>query len=94
MREHEQWLNIVVISRGTAQENLTKLKNLEASRILLQPAFELSEAYGVSATPAAVLISSDGLIQSRLVEGGLEIKELISSSVKSLLKIPEQGRSE
>jgi peroxiredoxin len=94
MREHEQWLNIVVISRGTAQENLTKLKNLEASRILLQPAFELSEAYGVSATPAAVLIGSDGLVQSRLVEGGLEIKELISSSVKSLLKIPEQGRSE
>lgn len=94
MREHEQWLNIVVISRGTAQENLTKLKNLEASRILLQPAFELSEAYGVSATPAAVLIGPDGLIQSGLVEGGLEIKDLISSSVKLLLKIPEQGRNE
>lgn len=86
MREHAESLNIVVISRGTVQDNLAKLKNIEASRILLQPAFELSDAYGVSATPAAVLIGGDGLIGSDLVVGGVEIKELIASSLKLQVK--------
>jgi peroxiredoxin/uncharacterized membrane protein YphA (DoxX/SURF4 family) len=93
MREHAQSLDIFVISRGTVQDNLTKLKNLEASRILLQPAFELSDAYGVSATPAAVLIGSDGLIRSNLVVGGVEIKELISSSLKLLVKTAGEERA-
>lgn len=83
MNEHRDSLNIVVVSRGTAKDNLAKLKDLDASRVLLQPAFEVSESYGVTATPAAVLVGADGLIQSHLVVGREEIKQLISSTVLS-----------
>ncbi len=81
MRERQESLNIVVLSRGDVKDNLTKLKELEVSRVLLQPDLEVSEAYGCSATPAAVLIGTDGLIQSDLVVGGEAIKELIASKV-------------
>jgi peroxiredoxin/uncharacterized membrane protein YphA (DoxX/SURF4 family) len=80
MRERQDSLNIVVLSRGGVKDNLTKLKELEVSRVLLQPDFEVSEAYGCSATPAAVLVGADGLIQSDLVVGGEAIKELIAST--------------
>lgn len=80
MRERQDSLNIVVLSRGDVKDNLTKLKELEVSRVLLQPNFEVSEAYGCSATPAAVLVGADGLIQSDLVVGGEAIKELIAST--------------
>jgi peroxiredoxin/uncharacterized membrane protein YphA (DoxX/SURF4 family) len=80
MRERQDSLNIVVLSRGDVKDNLTKLKDLEVSRVLLQPDFEVSEAYGCSATPAAVLVGADGLIQSDLVVGGEAIKELIAST--------------
>ena len=83
MNEHHDSLNIFVISRGTVKENLAKLKDLDASRVLLQPAFEVSESYGVTATPAAVLVGADGLIQSHLVVGREEIKQLISSTLLS-----------
>jgi uncharacterized membrane protein YphA (DoxX/SURF4 family)/peroxiredoxin len=79
-REHDQALNIVVVSRGAATENLAKQHHLEASRVLLQREFELSDAYGVTATPAAVLIGIDGLIQSQLAVGRDDIQQLITAS--------------
>jgi methylamine dehydrogenase accessory protein MauD len=79
MLEHAESFNIVVISRGTVKENLAKMKDVDVSRVLLQRAFELSESYGVTAIPAAVLIGADGLIQSHLVVGREEIKQLMSS---------------
>jgi thiol-disulfide isomerase/thioredoxin len=82
MQEYDRSLNIILISRGGTKENVAKLKDFEASRVLLQPGFEHSEAYGVSATPAALLVDTDGVIQSRLAIGRDEIKQLISSSTK------------
>ena len=82
MREYEESFHMVVISRGTVKENLAKLKDFEVSRVLLQKAFEVSESYGVTATPAALLVGSDGLIQSQLVVGRDDIRHLISSSAK------------
>jgi len=78
-REHDQALNIIVISRG-GTENLAKQNHFEASRVLLQREFELSHAYGVTATPAAVLIGTDGLIQSQLAVGREDIQQLITAS--------------
>jgi thiol-disulfide isomerase/thioredoxin len=41
MREHKESLNLkfVVVTRGTARENLAKLKDLEISQVLLQQAW-------------------------------------------------------
>jgi uncharacterized membrane protein YphA (DoxX/SURF4 family)/peroxiredoxin len=81
-REYDRALSIVVISRGASTENLAKQNNLDASRVLLQLEFEMSDAYGVTATPAAVLIGTDGRIQSRLAVGRDDIHQLISSAAK------------
>jgi len=82
MGEREESFNIVVVSRGTAKENLAKLKDFDASRVLLQQAFEVSEVYGIIANPTAILIGADGLIQSHLVVGRDEIRQFIASSAK------------
>ena len=82
IHEHERWLNIVMISRGAATQNLAKLNGFDASRVLLQHEFELSNAYGVRSTPAAVLISPDGRIQSEPAVGKEDIQRLIASMNK------------
>ena len=81
-REYEHALNMIIISRGSTTEDFAKQNNIEASRVLLQNEFELSDAYGVTATPAAVLVGVDGSIQSRLAVGREDINQLISSSAK------------
>jgi len=80
MRSHDESLNIIVLSRGTAKDNMAKLAGLEVSRVLLQRDFELAEAYGCTSTPAAVLVGIDGLIRSDLVVGRQAIEQLISSA--------------
>ncbi len=82
-KEHDQILNIIVITRGTAAENHAKQNNLDAWRVLLQPGLDLSDAYGVSMTPAAVLIGADGLIQSQLAIGRADIQKLITAAVSN-----------
>jgi peroxiredoxin len=92
MREPSESLNIILVVRGTAKENLAKLKDkdIDISRVLLQPAFEVSEAYDCTSTPAAVLIGADGRIQSDLAVGGAAIQHLMASRAK-LSSVPAQS---
>jgi len=78
-RELHGVLNFVIVSRGSAAENLSKLSGLEPSRVLLQREFEISEAYDCNATPSAVLVGADGRIRSELAVGGAAIQQLVSS---------------
>jgi uncharacterized membrane protein YphA (DoxX/SURF4 family)/peroxiredoxin len=80
MSQHEESLNIIVISRGTANDNLAKMKDFEVSRVLLQQGFEISNVYGCSMTPSAVLVGTDGLIRSDVAVGKAAIEQLISST--------------
>jgi peroxiredoxin len=84
MREMEGLPRIVMISRGTVQENRAKLKEFEASRVLLQRNFEVAEEYDCESTPTAVLVGADGTIRSTLAVGGVAIKQLLSSSSKQI----------
>ena len=81
MREHEASLNIAVVSRGLAKETLAKLKEAELSRVLVQREFEISEMYGITSTPAALLIGTDGLIRSEIAVGRDTIQELITTAL-------------
>ena len=85
--------NIVLVSRGTAKENLNKLKGFDASSILLQEKSEVAAAYDCSATPTAVLVGADGLIASQLVSGGMAIRELLASSVKRGMPEPVKSKA-
>lgn len=78
-RELENLPDIVLISRGTVAENLSKLQGFDPSRVLLQREFEISEAYDCTANPSAVLIDGAGLISSELVAGGDAIHQLMAS---------------
>ena len=82
MREMEGLPRVVLVSRGTVQENRAKLKEFEASRVLLQKNFEVAEEYDCESTPTAVLVGADGLIRSPLAVGGVAIRQLLSSSAK------------
>ena len=81
-RELENLPDIVLISRGTVAENLSKLQGFDPSRILLQREFEISEAYDCNANPSAVLIDGAGRISSELVSGGDAIHQLMASRRK------------
>lgn len=83
MREHGASLNIVVVSRGLAKETLAKLKEFELSRVLVQREFEISEMYGITSTPAALLVGTDGLIGSEIAVGREAIQELIATALNA-----------
>jgi peroxiredoxin/uncharacterized membrane protein YphA (DoxX/SURF4 family) len=83
-REIEGLPRVVLVSRGTVQENRPKIKEFEASRVLLQQNSEVAEEYDCESTPAAVLVGADGLIRSKLAVGGVAIKQLLSSSAKQI----------
>jgi hypothetical protein len=75
--------HIVLVNVGTASQNLAKLKGFDASRVLLQPQFDVAEMYDCSVTPAAVLVGADGVVRSPLAVGELAIAELVSSCATS-----------
>lgn len=78
-REMDGTVNFVVVSRGSARDNVAKLSGFEASRVLLQREAEISEAYDCTATPSAVVVGADGRIRSELVVGGAAIQQLVST---------------
>lgn len=79
MSEMQNLPNIVFISRGSAKDNLAKLKGFEPSKVLLQRTFEVSDAYDNISTPSGVLVDGEGRIQSGLSVGRDAIRELLLS---------------
>jgi hypothetical protein len=73
----------VLVTVGTARENLANLTGFKLSRVLLQPRFDVAEMYDCGMTPAAVLVDTAGLIQSALAVGGTAVGELVSASAKA-----------
>ena len=82
IEEYRESLGFFIVSRGTAKDAMAKMKDIDVSRVLLQKDFEVSEMYGCTSTPAAVLIGADGMVRSQLVVGRDEIRKLIASVVK------------
>jgi peroxiredoxin/uncharacterized membrane protein YphA (DoxX/SURF4 family) len=80
--QHTDTLRLVVVSRGTVEQNLAKIKGPFTLPVLLQHDYEIAEMYDCQSTPAAVLISADGLIESLLAVGGAAIVQLIARSAR------------
>lgn len=70
-------ITLILVSRGTVQENLTKLGDISLDKVLLQTDREVANQYMAVATPSAVRISVDGLIDSHLAFGELDIASLV-----------------
>ena len=76
---HHDAFRIILISRGSVQQNLNKVKNPDTLLVLLQQDAEVTEAYDCTSMPAAVVVDADGVIQSQLAVGELAIAQLLSS---------------
>jgi len=82
-REHERLPEIIIVSRGSTDDNLEKLKDTDPSRVLLQQNLETAAAYDCTSTPAAVLVGSDRLIRSQSAVGGVAIQQLLATCAKT-----------
>jgi peroxiredoxin len=91
MADFERWehelgekLTLALVSRGKAAENRRKF-GFDHRRVLLQTKSEVAELYQCSGTPAAVLISPAGYVQSDLGIGTEGIKKLVNLAVANAL---------
>lgn len=84
MPEVERWqydyadkLTIALISRGSVEDNRAKTSEHHLCRLVLQNQDEIDKLYDIHGTPSAVLIHSDGLIDSPLAVGPETIRALV-----------------
>ncbi len=76
-REHAGRFTLALISRGSVDENRAKGTEHGVTQILLQQDREVAESYQSTGTPGAVLIGTDGRIQSPLAMGAEQIRQLV-----------------
>lgn len=82
-------LTIAILSCDDPEENRAMSNEHGLSRVLLEEDLEVSEAYRVSGTPSAVLVTLDGTIGSSLAESAEEIEDLVSQAAKGEKVRPE-----
>ncbi len=78
-------LSIVLVSRGTADENRIKFANVGTMPVLLQKDSEVAVAYQAHGTPAAVAVGADRRIASRLALGAEAISSLLERAARAPL---------
>jgi peroxiredoxin len=84
--EFETWqrdladkLQILFLSRGTAEENIDKFGGDVEKTILLQKHREVADLFKAQWTPTAVLMDANGRISSHAAAGDTAIRELIEA---------------
>jgi peroxiredoxin len=90
-REHEDETIITIVSRGASEANRAKFSERGVANLLLQHEYEVADAFRAHATPAAVLVRTDGTIGSPVALGPEQIRTLIWSSVLTPLPFVATG---
>lgn len=80
-RDYASKLLLVVISRGTPEDNRAKTAESGITQVLLQQDREVAESYQAAGTPSAVLIRTDGTIATPLAEGADNIRGLVAGAI-------------
>jgi peroxiredoxin/uncharacterized membrane protein YphA (DoxX/SURF4 family) len=83
-RDHADQLTIVPISRGSVESNLGKVRKHGLATVLLQQEHEIDDAYGIDATPTAVLVRQDGTVGSPQAGGADKIYSLMAGILGQL----------
>jgi peroxiredoxin/uncharacterized membrane protein YphA (DoxX/SURF4 family) len=81
--EHAAALTIVVVDRANPNQPVAKATVEHGiTNLLFQEGREVAEAYGVAATPSAVIVSPDGTIGSPLALGPISIRDLVMQTAE------------
>jgi uncharacterized membrane protein YphA (DoxX/SURF4 family)/thiol-disulfide isomerase/thioredoxin len=80
--EHSAAFTVAVVSTGDLAAVKAKATLRERGRVLYDPAGSISDAYQSKGSPAAVLISADGMIATSLAQGKIEIETLVARAVR------------
>jgi peroxiredoxin/uncharacterized membrane protein YphA (DoxX/SURF4 family) len=91
--EHAHDIAIVVVSRGTPEENIKKIEGLNLKPVLLQQDFEVAESYEVDRTPSAVIVHPSGVIGSPVAVGTVAIRILLHRFLDLLHDVPQPAIS-
>jgi peroxiredoxin len=87
-QQHADKLNVVLISRGSLEDNRAKKKQHNLTTVLMQEDSEVADAYMTFGTPTAVLVRPDGTIGSAAAGGADEIRTLVKQAVEGRVPVP------
>jgi peroxiredoxin/uncharacterized membrane protein YphA (DoxX/SURF4 family) len=76
-------LVIVVVSVGDALRNRDQTAAYGIGNVVLQRGHEVADLYNVVGTPTAIVIGSDGTVESEPLEGPVAIREWMTSVVST-----------
>jgi peroxiredoxin len=88
----EGGLQLLIISRGTEQENRRKAEE-QGIRfpVLVQPGWRVSKAYGIFETPVAFLVDREGVIAHDVARGEEQILALARESLVSRKEVRREA---
>jgi hypothetical protein len=75
-------LTMVVISDGEPQQVRSRWEELGVEHVLLDPAEDVLQAYGLGATPTSLVIDRNGLIASTPSSGILGVEVLVRRALR------------
>lgn len=81
--EHAEMLTLAVLSSGDLEAIAAEAGEHSLERVLVDQELAILEAYQVTGTPGAVLVSPDGQIASYVASGSDEIEQLVESALTS-----------
>jgi thiol-disulfide isomerase/thioredoxin len=87
-REYSEKLIIVLVGRGSTEENSAEVSEHGVDNVLLQKDWEVADDYEVEATPSAVVVSPVGTIGSFVAQGPEEVEALLSRAVAADGQLP------
>ncbi|HEX3724526.1 MAG TPA: TlpA family protein disulfide reductase, partial [Nitrolancea sp.] len=87
-REDASKLTVALVSRGTVEANRAKSAEHGLTQVLLQQDREVAQAYLSNGTPGAVVVRSDGIIDSPLAQGAEQIRNLVARTVGRIPLVP------
>jgi methylamine dehydrogenase accessory protein MauD len=81
--ERDGELDVVLISRGSREENEAKLGAGRLATVLLQSEREVALQFNVASVPSALTIGPDGRVTSRLAVGLAAIEDLLDGGPRA-----------
>jgi methylamine dehydrogenase accessory protein MauD len=86
-------LTVAVVGGGDIDNHLKFESDHGFRRLLLQNEMEVFDRYGMTATPAAVLVSSDGRIDGASVFGGAAVQQLVRLAIRRIDRAATTGEA-